>query len=430
MDQTDGEAPPLEDLSLHDAQTLDDLGNSLSRLRQRYAQRSHQTVPTYRFLADRTGYGPSVIGEYFNATVLPPPDKLDAIVAILGADEAERLAFVKLRNAIEERRRGSATSRAEPSPTLPESGPATPEAAASSYLYDLLTKSGPYRMKWRRTLTPRSTPIMAITEVISAYLAETAEVHQDPDKLRARIARALAGDSLDTVLSSVTLRWFIKAFAMESGDAERLRFLHAGSSAIRYVRGTVDETRLPVFDVPKRRHRTVDLREYHYLGPDGLPAEHRTDQVIEATEDGLERYAFMVDTSMLTVSVESGGVPGPLYQVRAMDGNVYHAIDIVLDGPLVRGETTVLNYTTTLNYSVPPPTEMRRAFNYRVDKFLLWIQFHPTRLPSTLWWAEWDAVTDGKVIHREPVHLNPTHDAHRYLAGGVERAIVGFYWEW
>jgi hypothetical protein len=138
----------------------------------------------------------------------------------------------------------------------------------------------------------------------------------------------------------------------------------------------------------------------------------------------------MVDTNMLTLDVQTGGIPGLPYQLRARDGNVYHSIDILLDRPLPSGGTAVLNYTTTFRYEEPPPTEMRRAFRRKVDKFLLWIHFHPDMVPSNLWWAEWNGIANSAITHREPITLNAANEAHRFLEGGVEHAVVGFYWEW
>jgi hypothetical protein len=437
MDRMEGRAAFPEDLGLRNLETLEDLGDSLRRLRRRYARRRSDALPSYRYLAERTGYAHGVIGGYFSGKVLPPPDKLDVIVVLLGADGAERLAFAAARDAVEERRRRpveAALGAAGVGVGVPGSGGRAPNptAAASSYLYDLLTRPGRYRATWHRALVPGSGALGAITEVIGAHLADSGspDAGQDPAKLRVRLSRALAGNSPDTVLSSTTLAWFVDAFDIVPGDAERLRFLHAGSSSIRYVRGDAHETDLPLFDAPPARHRTLDLREYHYLGHAGLPELHRTDQIIEATEDGLDRYTYMVDTTMLTLDVQTGGVPGRPYQLRAHDGNVYHAIDILLDRPIPAGGTAVLNYTTTFRYEVPPSMEMRRVFRRKVDKFLLWIHFHPDMVPARLWWAEWNGIANSAITHREPVSLNSANEAHRFLEGGVEHAVVGFYWEW
>jgi hypothetical protein len=439
MDRMEGGGLP-EDLGLRHMETIEDLGDSLRRLRRRYARRRSDALLSYRYLAEKTGYAHGVIGGYFSGKVLPPPDKLDVLVVLLGANSGERLAFAAARDAIEDRRRGHA--EAGPGAVPGQAGGAapgngahrtsTPTSAASSYLYDLLTRPGRYRTQWRRLLVPGGGALGAITDVIAGHLAVLGSPDHDRDtvKLRARISRALAGNSPDTALSSVTLGWFVDAFDIERDDADRLRFLHAGSSSIRYVRGDVQETDLPVFDAPRARHRTVDLRDYYYLGPDGLPAQHRSDHIIEATENDLDRYTYMVDTNMLTLDVQTGGIPSPSYQLRASDGNVYHAIDIMLERSLQRGSTAVLNYTTTFRYDEAPPNEIRRAFRRKVDKFMLWIRFHPEMLPSRLWWAEWNGISDSSITHREPVSLNSANEAHRFLEGGVEHAVIGFYWEW
>ncbi len=444
MDRLGGGASFPEDLGLRNLETLEDLGDSLRRLRRRYARRRSDALLSYRYLAEKTGYAHGVIGGYFSGKVLPPPDKLDVIVVLLGADSSERLAFAAARDAIEERRRrpsesssgsaaGAGGANGHGGSHSPGAGRSpTPAAAASSYLYDLLTRPGRYRTQWRSLLVPGKGAVDAIAEVIARSLADRGAEDADQDlvKLRGRVSRALAGNSPDTVLSSATLNWFADAFDIAPDDADRLRFLHAGSSSIRYVRGDAQETDLPIFDAPPARHRTVDLREYHYLGPDGLPVQHRTDQVLEATEDGLDRYTYMVDTNMLTLDVQTGGVPGLPYQLRARDGNVYHAIDILLERPLPRGATAVLNYTATFRYEEAPPTEMRRVFRRKVDNYLLWIHFHPDMVPSKLWWAEWNGVVNSSITHREPMTLNSSNEAHRFLEGGVAQAVVGFYWEW
>src|SRR5438445_12995680 len=106
MDRMDGGATFPEDLGLRNLETLEDLGDALRRLRRRYARRRSDALLSYRYLAEKTGYAHGVIGGYFSGKVLPPPDKLDVIVVLLGADGAERLAFAGARDAIEDRRRG------------------------------------------------------------------------------------------------------------------------------------------------------------------------------------------------------------------------------------------------------------------------------------------------------------------------------------
>lgn len=304
--------------------------------------------------------------------------------------------------------------------------------ATSGYLTELLTRPGRYQARWRRHLVREDGMQAAITAVIARYLADYGEPEdlEAPRQLRSRVSRALAGRDRNPVLSRKTLRWFIDAFEISPDDASRLEALRDGASRIQYVRGHQHDLELPVLDAPPRRYRTVSLREYHYLGPDGLPSEHHTDQVIEATEDGLDRFLYIADTGTLTLDVESGGEPGATYQVKGSDDHLYHVIDIMLGGTFPRGSTVPLRYTTTFHYAEAPEPEMRRIFRTRIDSLLMWVQFHPDRLPRAVYWAEWDGIFDGAIVHREVMPLDAEHKTHRFVRGGVENAIVGFHWEW
>src|SRR5690606_13126215 len=68
---------------------------------------------TYRELAERTGWSVAAIGEYFAGTTLPPTDRFDVLVRLLGATAAEQGALATARDVVEEhRRRGAAAASA------------------------------------------------------------------------------------------------------------------------------------------------------------------------------------------------------------------------------------------------------------------------------------------------------------------------------
>lgn len=72
-----------------DVRSLDDLAQLLRQLRRRHARRSGDSELTFRELAARTGYAYGVIAEYFSGKVLPPTDRFDVLVRLLGAGPAE-----------------------------------------------------------------------------------------------------------------------------------------------------------------------------------------------------------------------------------------------------------------------------------------------------------------------------------------------------
>ena len=88
-----------------DADTLPDLARVLRELRRRQARRRGGAALTYRELAAATGWSHGIIGEYLAGNVLPPTDRFDALIRLLGATPAEQGALATVRDRIEERRR-------------------------------------------------------------------------------------------------------------------------------------------------------------------------------------------------------------------------------------------------------------------------------------------------------------------------------------
>jgi Helix-turn-helix domain len=85
--------------------SLEDLARALRQRRRRHARQHCDTELTYRELAARSGYAHGVIGDYFTGKILPPTDRLDVLVVLLGAAGEEQSAFATARDRIEEHRR-------------------------------------------------------------------------------------------------------------------------------------------------------------------------------------------------------------------------------------------------------------------------------------------------------------------------------------
>jgi tetratricopeptide (TPR) repeat protein/transcriptional regulator with XRE-family HTH domain len=90
------------------AHTVADVAGLLRELRRRHARQRRDSPLTYRELAARTGWSQSAIGEYFAGRTLPPTDRLDALVTLLGASAAEQGALGTARDRVEEARRAVA----------------------------------------------------------------------------------------------------------------------------------------------------------------------------------------------------------------------------------------------------------------------------------------------------------------------------------
>ncbi|WP_159047672.1 helix-turn-helix domain-containing protein [Streptomyces sp. WM6378] len=115
--RVDGEAPR----GLDGIATMEGLAATLRHLRRRAARQQGDSQLTYRELAARTGWAHGVIGDYFAGKTLPPTDRFDDLIRILGATGAELGALATARDRVEEGRRyadravprGSAGQRTE-----------------------------------------------------------------------------------------------------------------------------------------------------------------------------------------------------------------------------------------------------------------------------------------------------------------------------
>ena len=89
-----------------DDPTALDLARLLHQLRRREARRRGGAELSYRELAARTGWSLGIVAHYFSGKTLPPVDRFDALVRLLGATPAEQGALATVRDRVDERRRG------------------------------------------------------------------------------------------------------------------------------------------------------------------------------------------------------------------------------------------------------------------------------------------------------------------------------------
>jgi tetratricopeptide (TPR) repeat protein len=91
---------------------LADLARLLRQLRRRQARQQSDAPLTYRELAAKAGWSHGIIGAYLAGDVLPPTDRFDVLIRLLGATSAEQSALATARDRVEERRRGVAPGAA------------------------------------------------------------------------------------------------------------------------------------------------------------------------------------------------------------------------------------------------------------------------------------------------------------------------------
>lgn len=297
-------------------------------------------------------------------------------------------------------------------------------AQAGAYLRMLLARPGEPRSAWVKHAPdagPADIDTDAVVEVLRRHGPHPDESRVDsPDWTYERLVmNALAG----LELAPATVDLFVDAFDISPRHATRLRDLLSGSDSVRVITAAAlaEFTR----ETGPPRHDTLALHEMHTLGPDGLPAEHQTIQVIKSTVERLDAYPYRFDTDQLVVEVLRGGRVGDTYRVT----DSFFAVDIVLDRPLGAGETALMHYRTIFAYLNPPQTEFRRGVIGTMRDITLWVRFHPERLPARVWQGRWDRLDHANVVEEHLVELDDEFSVQARF-DQVTDAIVGFHWSW
>ncbi len=307
--------------------------------------------------------------------------------------------------------------------------------AASAYLQQLLLKPGEYRQAWEQHVVrarPGSINQLAVAEVLARYLQSQApdDAALRPLQIKDTVSRALSG----RMLSRPALALFIAAFKFSDHEADRLWRLWSGTGMISVLAGShavppqAEEHVVRVLGPP--RHQSLSLHDHVFVGADGRLERTRTIQVIEAIAAKVDRIPFLYDTSALTVEVSRGcsGLSGELQQLRP---DVF-VTDILLASTLDLGDTATLEYWTTYrlpgDLTDPREREYRRGVLRHMENFDMRVEFHADRLPAHVWWATWDGV-EGEILRQQEVTLDSQHAAQRFLRS-VDRAVVGFHWDW
>ncbi|MEV5632073.1 tetratricopeptide repeat protein [Micromonospora tulbaghiae] len=110
------------DLTPEQHQTVDDVAELLRHLKRRHARRRGDSELTVREMSRKTGYAVGAIGAYLSGRTLPPTDRFDVLIQLLGADEMEQRALATIRDRIADRARRSARPVLEPT-ARPGPGP-------------------------------------------------------------------------------------------------------------------------------------------------------------------------------------------------------------------------------------------------------------------------------------------------------------------
>ncbi|MGW3769047.1 hypothetical protein [Actinomadura verrucosospora] len=297
-------------------------------------------------------------------------------------------------------------------------------ASGARLLRELLVSDPHYRRLWRRYVTRESADLnqAAVAKVIQEYLWESG-IRSDTStklarQLKDRISRALNGSAL----SMETLDWFIAAFDMDERDERRLRDVlagrHGGMVGISHTLSRRREM------IRRQCHRTISLVERYYLDGDGSLKLRRTYHTIRALEDDVDIYIFNYEPEASNVEVVHGGQIGKRYEY----GGGLTSIEIMLEKPLMKAESTVLEYCTYFAGGSATLTEVRRAAFGRCENVDYAVHFDSLRVPRAAWWCAWDDQIGGDRVVEESIEIEKC--VIRRFVPYVEESVVGFRWKW
>lgn len=106
--------------------TRQELAQLLRGLRRRHARQRGERPIAYRQLAATTGWAVGTVSDYFTGNALPPTDRFDVLVQLLGATGAEQRALATFRDRVEEHQRPRHAPGARSAPVVPRQLPAPP----------------------------------------------------------------------------------------------------------------------------------------------------------------------------------------------------------------------------------------------------------------------------------------------------------------
>jgi tetratricopeptide (TPR) repeat protein len=105
-------APLRPDLAPERIESPADLATLLQRLRRRDARRRGRSERSCRELAAATSWSHATIAYYLAGRIVPPTERFDILVRLLGASPAEQRALASARDRVEEHQRASARGTA------------------------------------------------------------------------------------------------------------------------------------------------------------------------------------------------------------------------------------------------------------------------------------------------------------------------------
>lgn len=168
-------------------------------------------------------------------------------------------------------------------------------------------------------------------------------------------------------------------------------------------------------------HLVVDV------GDQGEIVRARLRQLLLADREGVDGVTLFVgpDTGTSENTVSLRAVAGcTLGEVRDVESAI-RATRLIFERPLALGESTVTEIEAFRADGLDLETEYALAAEQRLEEALVWVRFHPERVPARCWVF----FSEGGLRHEWPVDLAGARSLH-YRQTGFGPGSIGARWEW
>ncbi|SES42240.1 hypothetical protein SAMN04488000_12949 [Lentzea albida] len=173
----------------------------------------------------------------------------------------------------------------------------------------------------------------------------------------------------------------------------------------------------------------LSVQDRQVIGPDRREVSNHCTGVIQALEDGVDRFLAiqLADATDLGVPSIEAGPPCRLGRVRSEDSTGFLVAEILFDRMLRAGETALVDYTVRMRPGADSEVCDRR-FLRPVNDYTLQIGFHPDAVPARCFQFARPSLHEPETALND-LWIGTTASTHIHVRNS-KPGIYGVRWEW
>ncbi|MET9627144.1 hypothetical protein ABZX92_06745 [Lentzea sp. NPDC006480] len=175
--------------------------------------------------------------------------------------------------------------------------------------------------------------------------------------------------------------------------------------------------------------RYLSVKDRQVVGQDRREVEMRCTGVIEALEDGVDRFLAiqLADATDIGIASIEAGPPCRLGRVRSEETTGFLVAEILFDRMLRAGETALVDYVVRMKPGADSEVCDRR-FLRPVGDYVLQIDFHPDAVPTRCYRFTRPSLQEPETTVNE-LWVGNTGSTHIHVRNS-KPGIYGVRWEW